>query len=587
MARVSTVEQADLDERFSLPLQLKQARAHAEANEFEVVAEFVEPGVSGAKALKDRPVIQDMLLDAARKKFEAVVWPKLDRLSRSVRHGTELIAQLQEQGIEVLVAQEGINTTSVMGKAMLQIMFVLAELERSLIAERTTTVLIEKANANPRMHPGGRLAFAYQTDNDGNIIADEDAAKVLRVAYERVAAGEPVNAVTDYFNGEGVPGPRGAKWRSSSLWNILRNEAYWTGRINWTKSIGEGAAKVTVDLVPREVPILVDEGLWRKANAELDKRARTVVRRGSAEAPAYALSGRVTHEHENGSSAPLYAAPRPVYLRKKNSETGKIEVQRDEDGKAIVKHHVRTYRCSDVFAKATADNCSGMGLARNGAIASSIHGSQLEAKTILAVLQAIEDEEAFTKLVGALPAGVELADEVAHQRERLDELAARRKRTAVLFEEGLDDRKTFDAKLAAIADEEARIEQRLAELDADYDPQEIAAVVAQALREDAAEMAPFELINHLNVARLALGEQGLEGTDLLTLVGIDAAAVVEGRSRDLHQTSITWLARTAQRLDVRAIITDSTERFEVELGSTRIEVREEPSATEGNEFCIQ
>ena len=76
-ARCSTQDQ-------SVDLQLHGLREYVEARGLELVGEFVDQGVSGSKA--KRPALDQLLADAHRRRFDAVVVWKLDRLGRSLSH---------------------------------------------------------------------------------------------------------------------------------------------------------------------------------------------------------------------------------------------------------------------------------------------------------------------------------------------------------------------------------------------------------------------------------------------------------------------------------------------------------------------
>jgi DNA invertase Pin-like site-specific DNA recombinase len=84
-ARCSTSDQ-------SVDLQLDSLRDYAKAREFEVVDEYLDEGVSGAKAR--RPALDRLLEDAHRRQFDAVLVWKLDRLGRSLSHLIRVVEQL-------------------------------------------------------------------------------------------------------------------------------------------------------------------------------------------------------------------------------------------------------------------------------------------------------------------------------------------------------------------------------------------------------------------------------------------------------------------------------------------------------------
>ena len=108
-----------------------------------------EDRASGARA--DRPGLADAL-SHLRRGDTLVVW-RLDRLGRTTHQLVGLLEQFEREGIRLLSLQDGIDPSSVMGKAMLQIGAVFAEMERNLLRERTKAGL---AAARARGRLGGR-----------------------------------------------------------------------------------------------------------------------------------------------------------------------------------------------------------------------------------------------------------------------------------------------------------------------------------------------------------------------------------------------------------------------------------------------
>src|SRR5215831_5109254 len=76
--------------------QLQELRRYVKARGWQSV-EFVEHGVSGAK--DKRPALDAMMTDIRRKKFDAVLCWKLDRLGRSMRHLVTLLDELRALGV--------------------------------------------------------------------------------------------------------------------------------------------------------------------------------------------------------------------------------------------------------------------------------------------------------------------------------------------------------------------------------------------------------------------------------------------------------------------------------------------------------
>ena len=93
--------------------QLHELQRYVAARGWEAVA-FVEHGVSGAK--DRRPVLDQLLADVRRRRFDAVVCWKLDRLGRNLRHLVLFLDDLHARGIAFVTLGEGIDTSTPAGR---------------------------------------------------------------------------------------------------------------------------------------------------------------------------------------------------------------------------------------------------------------------------------------------------------------------------------------------------------------------------------------------------------------------------------------------------------------------------------------
>jgi DNA invertase Pin-like site-specific DNA recombinase len=124
--RVSTLDQHPETQFYDL-------RQMASQRGFEIVAEYTDR-ISGAKAR--RPGLDDLMRDARRGKFDIVLVWASDRIARSVKHFLEVLDELSRLNIEYVSFRENIDTGGPLGRAVVTIIGVVAELERSLIVER-------------------------------------------------------------------------------------------------------------------------------------------------------------------------------------------------------------------------------------------------------------------------------------------------------------------------------------------------------------------------------------------------------------------------------------------------------------------
>ncbi len=125
-ARVSTVEQTPEN-------QLVALRGFASARGWSLT-EFVDHGVSGAK--EKRPQLDALLADVRRRKFDLIVVTKLDRLARSTRHLVTLAGELEALGVDLVVLDQAIDTTTPSGRLLFHVLAAIAEFERDLIRDR-------------------------------------------------------------------------------------------------------------------------------------------------------------------------------------------------------------------------------------------------------------------------------------------------------------------------------------------------------------------------------------------------------------------------------------------------------------------
>jgi DNA invertase Pin-like site-specific DNA recombinase len=127
-----------------------------------------EDRASGARS--NRPGLTQAL-SHLRPGDTLVVW-RLDRLGRTTHQLVGLLEQFEREGVKLRSLQDGINPSTSMGKAMLQIGAVFAEMERNLIRERTRAGL-SAARARGRL--GGRKPRMTVADLDTarRLMADE------------------------------------------------------------------------------------------------------------------------------------------------------------------------------------------------------------------------------------------------------------------------------------------------------------------------------------------------------------------------------------------------------------------------------
>jgi len=127
-ARVSTHNGQDPE------MQLRELREYCQRRSWEIACEYVDVGISGGK--EKRPELDQLLHDAHRRYFDAVVVWRFDRFARSVSHLLKALETFCALGIEFVSLSEQVDTSTPTGKMIFTVLGAVAELERSLIVER-------------------------------------------------------------------------------------------------------------------------------------------------------------------------------------------------------------------------------------------------------------------------------------------------------------------------------------------------------------------------------------------------------------------------------------------------------------------
>src|SRR5208283_5159997 len=115
-------------------VQTREMKEYCPRRGWTVVDEYIDVGISGTK--EKRPELDRLMSDAHRRRFDAIVVWKFDRFARSVSHLLRALETFQSLGIEFVSLTEGVDTSTPAGKMVFTVLGAVAELERSLIAER-------------------------------------------------------------------------------------------------------------------------------------------------------------------------------------------------------------------------------------------------------------------------------------------------------------------------------------------------------------------------------------------------------------------------------------------------------------------
>src|SRR2546427_8116360 len=184
-ARVSTTNGQDPE------LQLRELREYCQRRGWEVAGEYVDVGISGAR--EQRQQLNRLIADAHRRRFDAVVVWKFDRFARSVSHLLRALETFRSLGIEFVSLSEQVDTSTPTGKMVFTVLGAVAELERSLIAERV------RAGLRHARAKGKRLGRPAKHVDPARIAA----LRAQGVPWRRIGAQLGVSPATAYAASKG------------------------------------------------------------------------------------------------------------------------------------------------------------------------------------------------------------------------------------------------------------------------------------------------------------------------------------------------------------------------------------------------
>jgi len=191
--RVSTPDQR-------VESQLYDLRELAAQRGFEVVHEYEDRGVCGKKAR--RPGLDALMADARRKKFAVVLVAAFDRIARSTRNFLQIVDELDSLGIEFVSRREGVATGDAMGRLFVTIISAIAELERSLVAERVKSGM-RRAALEGRQIGRARL----DVDREQVVLDRRSGMSLTQVAKKHCISRASVCRLMKERNGANLPVP--------------------------------------------------------------------------------------------------------------------------------------------------------------------------------------------------------------------------------------------------------------------------------------------------------------------------------------------------------------------------------------------
>ncbi len=229
--RVSTEDQAR--EGFSLDAQRKRLSAYCKARGWDVAAVYADEGHSG-RDIK-RPAYNRMM--GERDSWDLILVLKMDRIHRNSVNFTLMMDTLRGWGKEFNSMQESFDTTTAMGRFVMDIMQRIAQLESEQIGERVRVGMEHKARSGNGILGFGH-PYGYDLTDEGLVVNEEEARTVRRI-YRLRAEGSSLQSIADHLNSLSIRSKKGLDWSKQSVSRILRNPLY-CGYVRWADVLRQG-----------------------------------------------------------------------------------------------------------------------------------------------------------------------------------------------------------------------------------------------------------------------------------------------------------------------------------------------------------
>ena len=219
-------QSVDRKDSISIESQIEFCKYELRGGNFR---KYTDKGYSGKNT--DRPKFQEMMADIRRGLIKRVVVYKLDRISRSILDFATMMETFQEYNVEFVSSTEKFDTSTPMGRAMLNICIVFAQLERETIQKRVTDAYYSRCQHG--FHMSGAAPYGFQlepTTIEGirtkMMKPDPETADIAKLMFEMYSQpGTSFGDIARYFADEGIL-IYGKEMKRGFISQLLRNPIY-------------------------------------------------------------------------------------------------------------------------------------------------------------------------------------------------------------------------------------------------------------------------------------------------------------------------------------------------------------------------
>ena len=204
----------------------------------------------------DRPALQRLLADIGAGKVDCIVVYKVDRLSRSLIDFSRIMDTLDQNKVSFVSVTQQFNTSTSMGRLMLNVLLSFAQFEREIISERTRDKIA--ATRRKGKWAGGLPMLGYDVaEGGGKLLVNEVEAQRVRDIFAIYLEREALIETAEVVNGRGWTMKKwitregnpygGAAFSKNNLFRLLTNPVY-TGQVRFKNELYPGEHEAIIDI---------------------------------------------------------------------------------------------------------------------------------------------------------------------------------------------------------------------------------------------------------------------------------------------------------------------------------------------------
>lgn len=258
----------------TIEMQIEKCRTYAEENELHIIDVYCDEAKTGRNG--NRLGLQELLRDSKTGAFQIVIMYMSDRFYRNTTEALDFEKKLNKNGVSLAFTYERFDDTP-FGKYMKTMSYANAQLYSDMYSLKISDGL--KRSAKEFKSRGSNVPFGYVSDDNKNIIIDNENMPYVVKIFEMYADGFKYVDIYNYLNNLGVKTKRGGRFNKSSIGRILQNKMY----------IGTYTYKDQE--TPNVIPRIISDDLFRTVQEKIKKTKSAPAKNKAKE--EYVLSGKI------------------------------------------------------------------------------------------------------------------------------------------------------------------------------------------------------------------------------------------------------------------------------------------------------